>query len=177
MKLKDVKEYKEILKNLKPEEILDRNIMVKELGITSLEGCPKILYGNLNVEKNKLEILKYSPKKVVGNFDCSNNKIKTLECSPEEIKGLFDCSNNELLTLEGNLKEIYGSFDCRNNSKLKNIKEQIIKYQIKARKYYTDEGNFSFEDIEKDFVNFIARKQQNKIILKNRKNSDFGLRF
>ena len=175
MKLKDVKEYKEILKNIKPEEILDRSIMVKELGITSLEGCPKILYGNLNVEKNKLEILKYSPKKVVGNFDCSNNKIKTLECSPEEIKGIFDCSNNKLLTLEGNLKEIYGSFDCRNNSKLKNIKEQIIKYQIKARKYYTDEGNFSFEDIEKEFLEYAKNEEIKKINKEKITKIDFGL--
>ena len=63
------------------------------------------------------------------------------------------CKNNNLKNLEHCSKQINGYFNCKNNPELKNIKEQIIKYQIKAEKYLTDEGDFDFETIKKEFFN------------------------
>ena len=84
----------------------------------------------LSRRKMNLTSLKGSPKEVGGNFNCSHNNLKSLEYSP---------------------KKINGNFYCRNNPNLKDIKNQIIKYGIKAIFYQTDEGEFEFSDIEKEF--------------------------
>ena len=51
------------------------------------------------------------------------------------------------------------------NTPLNNIKKEIIKIKIKAERYTTDEGNFTFEDIKQEFDQY-----KNKIKEKNEKN-------
>ncbi len=147
-------------------------INVSKFGLTSLEGSPIEINGIFNCSLNNLTNLVGSPKKINGVFTCSFNNLVDLKGRPKKIGINFSCRNNKLISLEGAPKEIKNIFDCRNNPKLKNIKEQIIKYGIKAYKYYTDEGDFSFEDIKEEFNDFSfnlkKRKQQNK-------NIDFGL--
>ncbi len=111
---------------------IKNSINVKSKFLTSLEGCPK---------------------KVNGNFDCYHNKLTSLEYSPEIVNGLFFCSYNKLKILKGNVKEINGVFNCENNPNLKNVREEIIKYGIKANYYETDYGFFDFKDIEEEFNN------------------------
>ena len=67
-------------------------------------------------------------------------------------------------------KKIKGSFDCRSNKNLKNIKQQLIEYEIEAETYYTDEGFFSFEEIKKEII---IKKQ--KINNKKLRNVDFRI--
>lgn len=174
--------------------------------ITSLKWSSNKIDGDFNCNGNKLKNLKYSPEIVNGSFDCGNNKLTSLEGSPEiigenficyrnnlkslkgspkEVKGNFLCGNNKLETLEFCSKIIGGTFECRFNSNLKNIKSQIIKYQIKAVYYVTDEGRFYFEEIKKDFENYgnnLLKKEQNSKkrlkIIENKKltnQNDYGL--
>ncbi len=129
--------------------------------LTSLEYVPKILKGMLDCSYNKLTSLKGSPKIIKGDFSCFNNILISLEYSPEKIIGNFDCSNNNLFSLEKCTKNITGYFNCTNNKELMNQKSQIIKNQIKANHYITDEGQFNFKDIEKEFEEYA------KYLLKN----------
>ncbi len=122
---------------------------------------------------NELESLEGSPKVVRGNFNCSDNQLTSLEFSPEEIGNNFNCSNNKLTSLKGNIKLIKNIFYCNGNPNLKNVKKQIIKYQIKAFMYYTDEGDFYFDEIKKEFEKETYRLN----ILKNKPNinkNDYG---
>ena len=84
-----------------------------------------------------------------GNIiDISMMNLTSLEGSPSTIIGNFDCSKNNLTSLEFAPKEIKGYFCCKGNRQIKDIKEQIFKYQIKAKEYWTDEGYFSYNDIK-----------------------------
>ncbi len=186
MKFKDTK-YGDLT-----NEIYDGFIVLIKKKLTSLEGSPKIVEKNYYCDSNKLTSLVYSPKIVKGDFDCSNNKLISLEYSPKVVKKDFNCSNNklknllnspqvvnnficnnnDLISLEGCTKQIKGVLQCINNKKLKNVKNQIIKYQIKAIKYLTDEGDFYFEEIKEEFIKY---KNNNKTKLENIKNIDYGL--
>ncbi len=156
------------------------------------------------------------PKKINGFFDCSNNNLETLEGSPEYVEEDYCCNDNVLTSLKGRPKIINDNFDCSSNkltsleycpkiiksnlycqnNELKNVKDQIIKYQIKAELYSTDEGNFWFDEIKEDFEKYneyLLKKEKQKrekqqkddiikekqIIKKNKikinKINDFGL--
>lgn len=129
--------------------------------INSLEYSPEIVHGNFNCSNNILKSLKFGPKIVNQDYFCSNNNLISLEGSPEEIGGGFYChSNNKLSSLEYRPKIIKKTFNCINNPELKNVKKQIIKYQIKAREYWTDEGNFKFDDIKEEFYLYRKNKQE-----------------
>ena len=93
---------------------------------------------------------------------CQNNNLISLKGIQEKINGNFDCSRNKLSSLENCPKEIKDVLHCKLNPYLKNVKEQIIQYQIKAKKYRTDEGDFTFEDIKKEFLEYKKQKQIQK---------------
>ena len=174
--------------------------------LTSLEGSPKLAKKDFNVSHNKLTSLKYSPDIIEGNFNVSHNELTSLEGRPSVVKQNFNRSDNNLKTLKGRPFEIGGSFsihhnpelssleyspkiikkafNCNNNPKLKNVKKQIIKYGIKALTYWTDEGNFLFDEIKEEFNNYqnlLKEKnkkiQEKEIIQKNKRkisNDDYG---
>ena len=150
----------------------DYNVSNEKLD--SLSGCPQKINGGFACSYNNLTSLEGSPKIVTGNYDCSNNKLTTLKYCPEEIKGYFSCPNNNLKSLEYCPKFIKESFDCSGNPELKNVKEQIIKYQIKAKKYFTDDVfMFDFEDIKEEFEkygNYLLKKEQNRLKQKTKEN-------
>lgn len=122
----------------------------------------EIYTANINVNNKKLTSLEGSPKIINGNFSCRNNNLTTLKNSPLSLTGFFDCRDNDLKSLDGNLKLIKGEFDCRNNKNLKNIKEEIKKHKVKAYKYLTDEGDFYFNDIKKEFLEYHKEIEKNK---------------
>ena len=99
-------------------------------GLTSLEGSPDITYSDFWCDSNKIKTLKGGPKQILLN---NLNKFSGVS---------FSCSENpNLESLEGAPKLIEGSFFCRNNPKLIDPIGQIVKYQIKANKYYYDGGH------------------------------------
>jgi hypothetical protein len=90
------------------------NLSLKNLGLTSLLGCPKYVGGEFNCAGNKLKTLEGAPQEV-GSFDCSLNSLISLEGGPQKVKRNFNCSDNELKTLIGAPQKIDGSFDCSRN--------------------------------------------------------------
>ena len=101
----------------------------------------------------------------------SNEVLNSLEGCPTKINGFFNCSHNLLTSLEYRPK-LSQTFACRNNPELKNVKEQIIKYQIKSFIYHTDEGDFNFGDIRNEFEEF---ENKSKNLTKDIRNKDYGL--
>ena len=116
--------------------------------------------------------LKGIQKKINGNYNCSSNLLKSLKGSPEIINGYYDCSSNELESLKYRPKKIKGNFKCKNNPELKNVKQEIIENQIRAKKYYIDKDVLKFEEIKEEFENYDKIKLKQQLELKN---NDYGL--
>lgn len=91
-----------------------------------------------------------------NTIDVSMMNLTSLEGSPNIVIDNFDCSKNNLTSLEFAPKKIKGYFSCKGNKEIKDAKQQIIKYQIEAKEYWTDEGYFSFEDIKKEIDSYIS---------------------
>jgi hypothetical protein len=111
------------------------SLSLKNLGLTSLLGCPKYVGGEFDCSGNKLKTLEGAPQevdsfncsyndlfsleggpqKVEWKFNCSNNKLKNLFGAPKIVGNDFICDNNKLETLEGAPQEIGSSFSCENN--------------------------------------------------------------
>ena len=116
-------------------KMVDGYFDISNNGLTSLDGCPKIVTRDFNCSKNKLtslfegpsevgdfdcsfnqlKSLSYAPKEVKGNFDCSNNQIDSIKGMPRTIKGFFKCSYNKISTLKGGPKYVETNFDCSEN--------------------------------------------------------------
>ncbi len=67
------------------------DFIIRDNGLTSLEGCPTY---------------------VGGEFDCSYNNINSLIGSPLEVGERFSCENNELKNLNGAPKKIGTNLYC-----------------------------------------------------------------
>ncbi len=137
---------------------------------------------NINIKFQNLDKIPQQKKEINGDFDCSHNNLISLEGSPEIVLANFNCSYNNLTSLKYCPRVIYLAFDCTGNKNLKNIKEQVIKYGIKASIYRTDEGEFNYANVEKEIKQYKKQKLQEirtlkkvkeniKIINKN----DYGL--
>lgn len=125
-----------------------KNIKVSRFG--DMTGTT--LGRSLRLGGGTLETLEGSPKILRGDFEVSGNLLKSLQYGPEQIldDSDYNCSDNQLTSLEFGPKLVEGTFNCKGN----NIKDpylDIVKYQIKAEKYITDIGFFTFEDLEEDF--------------------------
>ncbi len=140
--------------------------------LTSLEGSPEEINGDFNVRLNELTSLEGSPKIVDGDFRCDYNVLETLKGSPEIVTGDYCCSYNKKLTsLEGCSKNIFKSLIFEGIKAFKNkekIKQEIIKHQIKAKKYVfnslDDNSTIFFEDIQEEFKEYKnqLKKQEEK---------------
>ncbi len=168
----------EVLPDLKDLEIFKTNLIIENLELTSLKGCPKTIKGYFDCKDNNLlTTLEFFPKVLGSSFSCENNRISSLKGLPKIIDGDFDCSNNLLKDLKYCPKIIKGHFHFNGNPDLKNVKEQIIKYQIKAKYYYSDEELFKFEDIKEEFKNYEKEQKQKEKTIKKYKSTDYGLGF
>lgn len=160
-----------ILLKFCPEEI-NGTFDCSENMIETFKYSPKIVTGNFNCSYNKLISLKGGPKIVMDGYNCSNNMLKTLEGVTEEINGVFNCSKNNISSLKYRPKKS-SIFNCKNNVFLKKPKQQIIENSILSRFYITDEGSFTFKEIEKEFLKHI-KLLKSKNFKDNFENKDFG---
>jgi hypothetical protein len=119
-KARSVKELLASIKNgqftLDGRKLIVRgDLVLKNLNLTSLLGCPQHVMGDFSCTHNKLKTLEGAPREVNGSFDCSRNKLKTLAGAPLRVDGNFMCYSNKLKTLEGGPIEVGGSYICNYN--------------------------------------------------------------
>jgi hypothetical protein len=138
------------------------SINVKNKGLTSLKGCPKIIKGNFDCSYNKLKTLKYGPEIVEGHYDCHHNILKTLKNGPKEVYTNFDCSNNKLRNIKFHPKIGLSFYATFNN--ITNLDDLIVNPECK---YY----NFGFNKIKKLPKQLDKFKIENFIINHNQLNS------
>ena len=116
----------------------ENDIDVSGEGLTSLEGSP------LALDKSR-----------DTSFNAKDNLLVDLKGSPQSLGGYFHCAfNPKLESLEGGPNDSGDLFNCKGCPRLKNPKEQILKYQIKAKEYKTDAGDFKFSDIKDEFEKY-----------------------
>lgn len=68
--------------------IIEGNLFCDFLSFTSLKGCPKEVYGSLEISFNKLTSLEYCPILVTETLSCNNNPIQNLDFIPQKVKNL-----------------------------------------------------------------------------------------
>ncbi len=129
-------------------------------------------------------LLQFKEPLIIGWIYSKDVKLLLLQYIPpfifcviffNDVNSLKLQLKTSLISLKGNLKEVLGTFDCTDCPKLINPKQQIIEHQIKAEKYQTDKGDFSFNDIKKEYEEY-GRKLENSLKLKSSiNNNEFGL--
>lgn len=138
-------------------------------GIQFGDWSQKIYKEDLYVVNKNITSLEGRPLEVIGTFDCSNNELTSLKNCPKKIKISFSCKKNKLTSLEHRPKIIGGDFFCSDN-KIINIKQEVIKNQVKANNYVTDEGVFTFKEIKEEFEKYrnIEKEKKKKILKENK---------
>jgi len=68
-------------------------IVIQDLGLTSLEGLPKIIKGNLLVANNNISSFEGGPEEVHGVFDVSFNPVSSFNGMPSKLYELIAVSN------------------------------------------------------------------------------------
>lgn len=99
--------------------ICEGHFTIQRLGLTTLRGCPKIVYGNFNCNDNNLTTLDFFPE-CVGKYwmdgtpmlqysdscngawiHCSNNNLESLKGIPANYRGSIFADDNNIMTFEG----------------------------------------------------------------------------
>ena len=141
-----------------PKKVMGR-FYCNSNNLTTLEFAPQEVYGAFECFRNMLTTLKGGPTMVTGDYSCSSNELTSLEGSPQTVGGDFNVSDNKLKTLKGAPSKIEGVFRCVNNPNLKNVKDEIINNNIRAMRYNTDEGTFTYDDFKEDFKRIDTNKR------------------
>jgi hypothetical protein len=120
------------------------NLDLSRNDLTTLEGCPEIVLGDISIEENRANLLllgfpkqvgsdkisssidlsnsqitglKYLPRLINGSLKIANCSLKSLEDCPQHIKGDFDIQSNHLITtLEGGPTNVGGIYKCFDTS-------------------------------------------------------------
>lgn len=83
---------------------------ISETGITTLEGMPTKIVGDINARQCQLTSLK-GAQQTGKSWDLTYNKFKTLEGAPREIKGHFIVNSNpSLKSLKGGPERVFGDY-------------------------------------------------------------------
>ena len=113
-------------------QVYDGNIHIANMGVTSLEGCPKYIVGSFNCSDNELTTLEYAPTGVTGYFNIVNNNLKSFKHAPTSVKGAFWADKNDI--------------------KSENIMDEIIKNGIEASRYMIDDKVFNWNSVLSDEI-------------------------
>jgi hypothetical protein len=129
------------------------DIDVSNMGLTSLEGAPKVVEGNFICLHNKLTTLEGAPEIVEGTFFfCSSNYlVANLKGAPKKVKNFY-CDNGILTSLEGAPEVVEGNFDCSCNllTDLKGAPKKVKNFYCDGNHLITLEG--APEVVEDSFI-------------------------
>ena len=117
------------------------------LGLTSLNGSPRIVTRSFDCQENKLTSLKGAPEVVGRNFQCRLNDLTSLKGAPKEVGNSFYChyQKHKLTSLEGAPEVIKGNFVSDE------FTDEDYRKFVKMRKYI--EGKLD-KDLDADLTGF-----------------------
>lgn len=96
---------------------------------------------------NALTSLEGAPEVVENTFACSSNRLTSLLHGPKYVSRDYWANSNDLVSLEGGPLSVRGTFTIRDNPTLLKPLDQIVKYNIRAKEYKTDEGTYTWEEV------------------------------
>ena len=102
--------------------------------LSSLEGCPFIIYGSFYCGHNRLRTLKGAPRVTERGFYCENNALTSLKYCPQQIGGNFVAENNNLQHLLYFPKFINGFVYLDNNRALGDFQEIRMTEKIQQQR-------------------------------------------
>lgn len=108
-------------------ETVNGRFACDNMGLTTLEGCPKYIKGNFNCRDNKLESFYGGPEEVERSFVCANNEIplKNLIGSPKRVQHFI--LQTPIESLEGLPEIIRGKIEILNNETLPLLRLLFVK--------------------------------------------------
>ena len=127
--------------------------------LTTLEGFPEYVGGELDFSKNEIKSFEYTPKHVNGNYICDGNKISEIDEFIKDVKinGTFFAKDNLIENLNHNLPDAKDGLELSHNliTSLKGLntdirhshlnlsynKIEIIDLMPNCFKYYLDVSN------------------------------------
>ena len=84
-------------------------------GLTTFEGFPEWITGNLRASHNQITSFKYCPQIIGKDFWCFNNQFTSFKYSPRIIGEDFYCFSNQITSFKYCPQIIGRDFDCSNN--------------------------------------------------------------
>lgn len=101
-------------------------LCTRNINLTSLEGCPRIINGNIDITNNNITNLKFFPEYVKNDCRVCRTRITNLTGLPDTIHGDLIMNNNEYITtLEGLPKLIKGGISLAWASALESLDKFI----------------------------------------------------
>ena len=137
---------------------------ISNIGLKSLEGCPKKINGKFNCHSNNLTSLINGPEFVDGDYVVFMNNLKTVEGCPNELNGNFHLNSNRLSSFEHFPSIIKGNLFFVNNpiTTLHDIHKHI--------KFMGNDTRMSFNacDIKSNVLGLLKIKGLTQVYLQNK---------
>jgi len=93
------------------------NFSCKDMGLTTLDGTPRVVEGAFYCDGNPIKNLIGGPERVDKSYNLLFCEVTSLEGAPDIIKdGDMWADNNKLTDLKGSPRIINGSFNATNNN-------------------------------------------------------------
>lgn len=134
--------------------IINGNFSCKNIGLTSLKGCPKKIIGKFDCSYNPLKSLKHGPEEVKQSYHCDNCQLTSFVGCPTKIESDFYCYNNQIKSFKDSPEYIKGSFKAHNNkfNSFKHFPNNIIGFITLNNNYLTKNMLIDFDSIFSDEI-------------------------
>lgn len=168
------------------------NFTCKNLGLTTLKGCPIEVIGDFNFSENKITSLEFMPKHVRGVLRGCDNKITEVNCLPEKILSLdlannkikeFNLKNHKFPYLEivdlsyNNLNTLNQSFDSALNIKMLDLNNNNFRHRMENLQFLDKLTKLEHLDVSDNSLSEIHLKNNKKLLHLYLSNNFFKNKF
>jgi hypothetical protein len=146
------------------------NLILKNNAFSTLEGCPEIVIGDIDISKNKGNLLLLGFPKQVGTdkiksyIDFSLSEITGLKYLPRKINGSLYFTNCKLKSLEDCPQTIEGDFSIQDNAFIRNLENGPTVVKGIYRCGNTSVENFIYAPTNQDFLGFTMPSRINSAV-------------
>lgn len=112
-------------------------VMIRPVGLTTLENGPTHVHGDLHLEDNDLTSLAHAPVLITGDLNVSNNQLITFDAAHTTIQGDLHAKRNHLSDVQG-VPHVHGVIMLTRNWSLTNLKHLPDQVNHLIISYYQD---------------------------------------